>query len=149
MPEPLGKPVEVHCFMAADHAGILATCRSHPGIIIFLNKSPTLWYSKRQNKVELSTFGSEFVALRTAVEIIIGLRYKLVEVIYITHGNHYCLGILQCWVWTDGTTDEIPVVLTQNMDIVKSLPVLDQNEQWNYECYVNSTLQKKCLNNGD
>jgi hypothetical protein len=27
--------------------------------------------------VESSTFGSEFVALRTAVELIIGLRYKL------------------------------------------------------------------------
>jgi hypothetical protein len=61
----------------ADHAGNLVTRRSHTGIIIFLNKSPTLWYSKRQNTVESSTFGSEFVALRTAVELIIGLRYKL------------------------------------------------------------------------
>ena len=32
-----------------------------------------MWYSKRQNTVESSTFGSEFVALRVAK----GLRYKL------------------------------------------------------------------------
>jgi hypothetical protein len=36
-----------------------------------------VWYSKRQNTVESSTFGSEFVALRTATELIEGLRYKL------------------------------------------------------------------------
>jgi hypothetical protein len=77
MPTPLGNPVEIHCFVDADHAGNLVTRRSHTGIIIFLNRSPTLWYSKRQNTVESSTFGSEFVALRTAVELIIGLRYKL------------------------------------------------------------------------
>jgi hypothetical protein len=36
-----------------------------------------MWYSKRQNTVETSTFGSEFIALKTAVEMIEGLRYKL------------------------------------------------------------------------
>jgi hypothetical protein len=43
----------------------------------FLNRAPILWYSKRQNTVETSTFGSEYVAAKTAVEIIEGLRYKL------------------------------------------------------------------------
>jgi hypothetical protein len=77
MPKPLGNPVGVHCFVDADHAGNLATRRSHTGIIICINKAPIIWYSKRQNTVESSTFGSEFVALRTSVELIIGLRYKL------------------------------------------------------------------------
>ena len=35
------------------------------------------WYSKRQTTVETSTFGSEIVAMRIAVELIEGLRYKL------------------------------------------------------------------------
>jgi hypothetical protein len=39
--------------------------------------APIIWYSKQQNTVESLTFGSEFVALRMAVELIIGLRYKL------------------------------------------------------------------------
>ena len=38
---------------------------------------PTIWHSKRQNTVEASTFWSEFIALRIAVELIEGLRYKL------------------------------------------------------------------------
>jgi hypothetical protein len=77
MPIQMGNPVEIYCFVDADHADNLATRRSHTGIIIFLNKSPTLWYSKRQNTVESSIFGSECVALWTAVDLIIGLRYKL------------------------------------------------------------------------
>jgi hypothetical protein len=36
-----------------------------------------LRYSKRQNTVEASTFGSEFQALKNAIELIEALRYKL------------------------------------------------------------------------
>jgi hypothetical protein len=43
-----------------------------------INMAPAvLWYSRRQNTVETSTFGSEFVALRIATELIESLRYKL------------------------------------------------------------------------
>ena len=35
------------------------------------------WYSKKQGSVETSSFGSEMVAMKTAVELSIGLRYKL------------------------------------------------------------------------
>jgi hypothetical protein len=77
MPEPLGQPVTTTCFVDADHAGNLLTRRSHTGILIFVNMAPIIWYSKRQNTVESSTFGSEFVALRVATELIEGLRYKL------------------------------------------------------------------------
>ena len=42
-----------------------------------MNRAPILWYSKRQNTVETSTFGSEMVALKNAIELIEGLRYKL------------------------------------------------------------------------
>jgi len=63
MPEPRGLPVDITCFVDADHAGNLVTRRSQTGILIFVNKAPIVWYSKRQNTVESSTFGSEFVAL--------------------------------------------------------------------------------------
>ena len=39
--------------------------------------APISWYSKKQNTVESSTFGSEMIALKIATEKIIGLRYKL------------------------------------------------------------------------
>ena len=66
-----------NCFVDADHAGNRVTRRSHTGIIMYCNTAPIIWYSKRQNTVESSTFGSEFVALKIATELIEGLRYKL------------------------------------------------------------------------
>lgn len=77
LPEARGKPVVTTCFVDADHAGCHQTRRSQTGILIFLMNAPIMWYSKRQNTVESSTFGSEFVAARIAVEMIEGLRYKL------------------------------------------------------------------------
>ena len=39
--------------------------------------APIIWYSKKQNTVEASTFGSEFVAMKVATEMNKALRYKL------------------------------------------------------------------------
>ena len=36
-----------------------------------------MFFSKKQNTVEISTFGSEFIASRIAIELIESLRYKL------------------------------------------------------------------------
>jgi hypothetical protein len=77
MPEPRGKEVSMTCFVDADHAGCRVTRRSHTGIVIFVNQAPIVWFSKRQNTVETSIFGSEFVALKIAIDQVEGLRYKL------------------------------------------------------------------------
>ena len=77
MPVPLGRPVGMTCFVDADHAGNVVNRGSHTGILIFVQNAPILWFSKRQNTVETSTLGSEFVALRIAKEMTVGLRYKL------------------------------------------------------------------------
>ena len=50
--------------------------RRPAGILIFCNRAPIIWFSKRQNKVETSTFGSEFQAMKKAVEFVKALRYK-------------------------------------------------------------------------
>jgi hypothetical protein len=76
-PEPKGNSILISCFVDADHAGNQITRRSHTGIIIFCNKAPIIWFSKQQNTVETSTFGSEFIAACIAVELIEGLCYKL------------------------------------------------------------------------
>jgi hypothetical protein len=65
------------CYVDADHAGCRVTRRSHTGLIILLQKAPIIWYSKRQNTVEASTFGSEFIAMKTAIEQVEAMRYKL------------------------------------------------------------------------
>ena len=74
MPEPLGKLVKITVFCDASHADCLVTRRSTTGILIFVNGTPIRWYSKRQNTVESSTYGSEFVAMRIATEMLLALR---------------------------------------------------------------------------
>ena len=77
MPEARGNYVSTHCFVDANHAADKSTRKSQTGILIFINKAPVLWHSKRQNGVEASTFGSEFIALKNAFELVVALRYKL------------------------------------------------------------------------
>lgn len=77
MPEPRGKTVQMTTFVDSDHAGDTVTRRSRTGVLVFLNRSPIVWHSKKQNSIETSSFGSEFTAMKTGVEISEGLRYKL------------------------------------------------------------------------
>ena len=51
--------------------------RSHTGFIIFLNRAPIIWYSKRQKTVEAYTFSSEFIAIKACIEHTTALRFKL------------------------------------------------------------------------
>ena len=67
----------ISCFVDANHAGDRVTRRSHTGVLLFCNRAPILWYSKQQNTVETSTFGSEFVAARIAAELMESLRYNV------------------------------------------------------------------------
>jgi hypothetical protein len=76
-PRPMGREVQTTVFVDASHADCLVTRRSTTGILVFVNGTPIRWYSKRQNTVESSTYGSEFVAMRIAVEMIIALRGNL------------------------------------------------------------------------
>ena len=76
-PQPRGRPIQINCFVDSDHAANIITRRSHTGILLYCNSAPILWYSKRQTTVESSTFGSEFVALRIATDLIVSMRYKL------------------------------------------------------------------------
>ena len=50
--------------------------------------APLIWYSKLQNTVEYSTFGSVFVAMRILIEIFEGLRYKY-QIIGVTLDGPY------------------------------------------------------------
>ena len=58
MPELRGNPVIISMFCDAVFAGDTVTRRSQTGIIIFVNGAPMIWYSKRQQTVEASIFGS-------------------------------------------------------------------------------------------
>lgn len=76
-PKPLGRSIQIVCFVDASHANDKITRRSQTGFIIYVNNAPIDWFSKKQTTVESSTFGSEFVAMRIAMERLKALRYKL------------------------------------------------------------------------
>ena len=61
----------------SDHSGDKMTRRSRTGYFIFLNTALIDWLSKKQATIEGSVFGSEFVAMKTGVEALRGIRYKL------------------------------------------------------------------------
>ena len=77
MPRPRGRPVSTTAFVDASHASNKKTRRSHTGYLIFINRAPVMWYSKRQQTVEASTFSSEFIAMKACIEAIQHLRFKL------------------------------------------------------------------------
>ena len=67
----------MYAFVDADHAGNRFPRRSHTSILVFFSNAPILWLSKKQNTVKTSLIGSEFVAMKIAVELIECLCYKL------------------------------------------------------------------------
>ena len=76
-PEPRGESVHIRMYVDSDHAGEKRTRRSRSGFFVFLNCALVQWLSKKQPTIETSVFGAEFVAMKTGMESLRGLRYKL------------------------------------------------------------------------
>ena len=76
-PKPLGKSFTTTTTLDANLLHYLATGSSLTACLHFCNQTPTDWYSKKQATVERATYGSEFVAAKTATEQIMDLRYTL------------------------------------------------------------------------
>ena len=89
---PRGSSIHVICFIDIDHVGDKITSCYQSGIILYCNKSPIVWNSKSRDTVEISIFGSKFVALQSVLELIISLRYKLWMLIIpiSSHANIFC-----------------------------------------------------------
>ena len=77
MPDPKGNGIKLTGYFDADHASDVVSRRSVTGVLMFANSTPVRWWCKRQNCVETSTYGSEIVASRIAIDIAIEMRYKL------------------------------------------------------------------------
>ena len=76
-PEPLGKSVVLTTCVDANLYHDWVTGRAVTGILHFVNQTPFEWYAKKQPMVETATYGSEFVAAKTATQQIIGTRTTL------------------------------------------------------------------------
>eukprot|EP00557_Chaetoceros_sp_GSL56_P014026 CAMPEP_0176478512 /NCGR_PEP_ID=MMETSP0200_2-20121128/1227_1 /TAXON_ID=947934 /ORGANISM="Chaetoceros sp., Strain GSL56" /LENGTH=1865 /DNA_ID=CAMNT_0017874457 /DNA_START=317 /DNA_END=5915 /DNA_ORIENTATION=+ len=76
-PEPLFDELTITAFVDSDHAHDKLTRRSITGLIIFVGRTPVFYQSKRQGAIETSTYGAEFIAMKTAVEEVVAVRYML------------------------------------------------------------------------
>ena len=74
MPKPLGKRVITTTYLDANLLHDIVTGKPVTAILHFVNITPTDWFLKRQATVETATYGSEFVAAKTAAEEIMDLR---------------------------------------------------------------------------
>ena len=77
MPEPRGLGFIMRAKVDADHASDTMTGHSRMGFFVYLNCAPIYWWSKKQNSMESSSFGSKFIAMKQCCEYVCGLRYKL------------------------------------------------------------------------
>ena len=77
MSQSRGKPMSMHCFEDVDHVSGKLTRKSQTGILVFCNRAPVMWLSKKHNSVEMLTFRSKFTALKIAIQLVIALRNKL------------------------------------------------------------------------
>ena len=76
-PALLGKSVTTTTFLDANLLHDLIAGRPVTAALHFFNLTPGDWYSKRQTTVENATYGSEFVAAKTATEQIVDIRQTL------------------------------------------------------------------------
>ena len=77
IPKPLGKTVTTTGTVDANLNHCLATGRSLTSCLHFVNQTPIDSFSKRQATVETATYGSEFVASKTATKQIFDLMHTL------------------------------------------------------------------------
>ena len=76
-PSPRVKGFDMIGYVDSDLAGDKVIRCSRTGFVIYLNQAPIYWFSKLQNGVECSTFGSEFIAMKKCCEYVRGMRYKI------------------------------------------------------------------------
>ena len=76
-PASYGTELHTTVFFDADHAHDTVTRRSISGLLVFVGSTPVIWSSKRQGCIATSTYCAEFVAMRSAVEEAISIRYML------------------------------------------------------------------------
>ena len=106
-PEPHGKEFLIRAYVDADFAGDKVTRRSRTGFIVMLNNAPVYWYSKRQTACETSSFGSEFLAMKSLCEYLRGLRFKLRQMGVPVNNPCFIFGDNQSVLWNTCNPDSV------------------------------------------
>ena len=77
MPNPRGQGFIVNAYVDIYHSGDTVTRGSRTGFYIYCNNALAYWISKKQEYIETSYFGSEFLAMKACTEYIRGLNLNL------------------------------------------------------------------------
>jgi len=91
-PKSLGKEVTLIHYFDANLMHDVLTGKAVTGCIHFINKTPIMWYSKKQATTETATYGAEFCAGRTCIEQIVDLRNTLRYLGVPLHETSYVFG---------------------------------------------------------
>ena len=97
-PKPLGKSVTTTTTLDANLLHCMATGASLSACLHFCNQTPTDWHFKKQATVETATYGSDFVAAKTATEQIMDIRYTLRYLGVPIRSKSYMFGITGLWL---------------------------------------------------
>eukprot|EP00957_Ditylum_brightwellii_P124981 9527580-Ditylum_brightwellii.AAC.1 len=68
LPKPFFDELTITAYVDSDHAYNKLTGRAITELIIFVGRTPVLYQSKRQGTVWTSTYGAEFLMMKTAAE---------------------------------------------------------------------------------
>eukprot|EP00957_Ditylum_brightwellii_P148950 11340395-Ditylum_brightwellii.AAC.1 len=77
VPDPMFNEIAITVYVDSDHTHNKLTQRSITGLIIFVGCNPVMYQAKPQGAAETSTYGAKFMAMKTAVEEIMSVRYML------------------------------------------------------------------------
>ena len=91
-PKPLGKVVVLSHFYDANLMHDILSGKAVTGILHFANKTPIMWFSKKQATSETATFGAEFVSARTCIEQIVDIRQSFRYLGTRVHDTSYTWG---------------------------------------------------------
>ena len=76
-PTPKGKRVVLTSYVDANLYHDWVNGRAVTAVLHFINQTPFEWFAKKQPSCETATYGSEFMAAKTAVQQIMGIRTSL------------------------------------------------------------------------
>ena len=79
-------------FVDSDHVGNKLMHHSRTGFLIYINSALIDWLSTKQSTIETSVFGAEFVAMKTGLDRLHGLGYKLCMMGVDIDGPNYIYG---------------------------------------------------------
>ena len=150
-PEPLFDEIKITAFVDSDHAHDKLTRRSITGLIIFVGRTPVFYMAKRQGSIETSTYGAEFMAMKTAVEEVSAIRYMLQCLgVHVTNASHI-LGdnrsvILQSTVHSSLLKKKhvaIAYHLTREAAAAGTVHPLKTKSEWNFADLLTKALPRK------